>query len=250
MTPPPSRDVSSCNNSKMKRISILTRLGVFGFLAVEPLSRATHPPTSGNYGLSDIIVALQWVQLNIEHFGGNKSSVTLWGHRAGGTLVTTLLGARRAKGLFSRAWISSGSAIFPGNDLVKSENISERFLNSIQCGDAACLKSKTAEALMDAVPDVWHMGNEGLPEISEVTIKDTTKRHEWLVLDGAILQEHVGQILAREDRLVKVVMGTTAHSGTPLRYLSSNITLNATQVEKIVRESLLGYSGLADEVIK
>lgn len=230
-------------------IYISIRLGVFGFLATEPLSRATHPPTSGNYGLSDIIMALQWVQLNIENFGGNKTSVTLWGHRAGGTLVTTLIGSRRAKGLFSKVWISSGSAIFPGKELEKSEELSKSFLDSIRCSDAACLRSKSAEDLMDAVPEIWHMGNVGLPETREAaTTKD--RRHEWLVLDGAILQEHIGQVLARDELPIKIVMGTTAHSGTPPRYLSPNVTLNATQVKKIVRESLLGTSGLADEALR
>ncbi|XP_071573531.1 neurotactin [Temnothorax nylanderi] len=226
------------------------RMGIFGFLAVEPLTRATHPPTSGNYGLSDIIAALQWVQLNIENFGGNKSSVTLWGHRAGGTLVTTLIGYRRAKALFSKAWISSGSAIFPGRELEKSENINKQFLESIRCSDAACLRSKSAEDLMDAVPAMWYVSNAGLPEMKEAGTSYMERRHEWLVLDGTILQEHVGQILANKDNLMKVVMGTTAHSGTPSRYLSPNVTLNATQVESIIRESLLGTSGYADEALR
>ncbi|XP_076241406.1 neurotactin isoform X2 [Calliopsis andreniformis] len=223
------------------------RLGVFGFLAAEPLSRSTHPPTSGNYGLSDIIAALHWVHLNIENFGGNKTSVTLWGHRAGGTLVTTLVGTRRAKGLFSRVWTSSGSAIFPGRELAVSEKLSEQFLNSTRCSDAACLRSKSAEELMDSVPETWHLGNVGLPESREATLKN--RRHEWLVLDGAILQEPVGEIWAKEELPVKIVMGTTAHAGTPLKYLNSNTTLNSTQVEKIVRESLLGTTGLADEAL-
>lgn len=103
---------------------------MFGFLAVEPLSRAAHPMSSGNYGLSDIITVLKWVQLNIEHFGGDKNLVTLWGHRAGGTLVTALVGARKAKGLFARAWISSGSAIFPTRDLRDAEKQNQVFLEA------------------------------------------------------------------------------------------------------------------------
>jgi carboxylesterase type B len=70
------------------------RLGVLGFLAAEDIKKDTYPPTSGNYGLSDIVVALKWIQLNIDHFGGDKKSVTLLGHRAGGTLVTALTASR------------------------------------------------------------------------------------------------------------------------------------------------------------
>lgn len=225
-------------------------MGIFGFLAAEPLTRATHPPTSGNYGLSDIIAALQWVQLNIEHFGGNKSSVTLWGHRAGGTLVTTLIGHRRAKTIFSKVWISSGSAIFPGKELNETEKANEIFLRNIQCNDVTCLRTKSATAVMEAVPDTWYVNYVNLPEPKEAEPKEALKKHEWLVLDGNILQEHVGYILAQNKHLVKIVMGTTAHSGTPPQFLSSNTSLSSTQVDKLVRESLLGTLSLADRALK
>lgn len=58
-------------------------MGVLGFLSLDVLSKHVHPPTSGNYGLSDIVQALRWIQLNIEHFGGDPTAVTLFGHRAG-----------------------------------------------------------------------------------------------------------------------------------------------------------------------
>lgn len=59
------------------------RMGALGFLSLEILSKDVYPHTSGNYGLSDILQALNWIQLNIQHFGGNPKSVTLFGHKAG-----------------------------------------------------------------------------------------------------------------------------------------------------------------------
>ncbi|KAG7187924.1 hypothetical protein KM043_013888 [Ampulex compressa] len=224
------------------------RLGIFGFLAAEPLSRSAHPPTSGNYGLSDILAALQWVQLNIENFGGNRKAVTLWGHRAGGTLAAALVAPRRSRELFSRIWISSGGAVFPSRDLDKTEKLSEEFLDNIKCRDAACLRGKTAEELLEAVPEPWYARNTGLPEPREATTRD--KRHEWLVLDGGILQEPVDKVWLKDELPVSLVIGTTAHSGAPAKYLAQNAIANSTQVEKIVRESLLGTTGLADEALK
>lgn len=87
------------------------RLGVLGFLASEELSKSVRPPTSGNYALTDILAVLRWIQLNIYHFGGNPKSVTLFGHRAGATLVSALITSPKAKDLFTRAWVSSGSAV-------------------------------------------------------------------------------------------------------------------------------------------
>lgn len=101
---------------------------------------------------------------------------------------------------------------------------------------------------MDAVPETWYTGSTGLPESRESG--HGKKKHEWLVLDGVILQEHVGHILAREELSIKIVIGTTAHSGTPSQYLSPNVTLNSTQVEIIVRDSLLGTSGLAEDALQ
>jgi len=36
------------------------RMNVFGHLALESISNSSNIPSSGNYALSDIIVALEW----------------------------------------------------------------------------------------------------------------------------------------------------------------------------------------------
>lgn len=51
------------------------RLGLLGFLSTEDVN------CPGNFGLKDQTFLLQWVQENIEYFGGNKNSVTIWGGR-------------------------------------------------------------------------------------------------------------------------------------------------------------------------
>lgn len=195
-----------------------------------------------------MIAALHWVKTNIEHFGGDKKSVTLWGHRAGGTLVTTLVGSPRANGLFARAWVSSGGALFPGKPLNESEGINAPFLESARCTDAACLRNQDAKELIKAVPPFWHLGDTNLPEPREATTLD--HRHEWLVLDNAILQKHVGGVWAENGLPVKLVMGTTAHAGTPNSLRAPNATLTASEVEKIVKDSVLGTMGLADEALR
>jgi carboxylesterase type B len=44
-----------------------------------------------NYGLMDQIAALKWIQENIEPFGGDPNSVTLFGHNTGAACIHFLM---------------------------------------------------------------------------------------------------------------------------------------------------------------
>ncbi|XP_031633820.1 venom carboxylesterase-6-like isoform X2 [Contarinia nasturtii] len=58
------------------------RLGPLGFLSTEDEN------CLGNFGLKDQSMVLKWIQQNIERFGGNPNSVTIFGSSAGGASVT------------------------------------------------------------------------------------------------------------------------------------------------------------------
>ena len=48
-------------------------------------------PRMANYGLMDQIAALKWIQENIQYFGGNPKSVTLFGHNRGAACIHYLM---------------------------------------------------------------------------------------------------------------------------------------------------------------
>lgn len=223
------------------------RLGIFGFLSLKQLSQSVHPPTSGNYALSDLIAALKWISMNIVHFGGDPNSVTLFGHKAGATLVTALMSSNKTKGLYSRAWISSGGARFPGRPLSDSEKNNTPYLTKVNCTDADCLRNKEDEDLLEATPDEWRHVAADLPSPSE----NVGSQHEWLVLDGDILSQHPSDVWKSSGFVQpKLVIGTTAHESHSETLLQKYTKWTSEQVRKYVQESQIGAKGLTDEVFK
>ncbi len=89
-------------------VEVNYRLNIFGFLGASELSQE-QGGASGNYGFSDQLLALEWVQANIAKFGGDPNRVTIAGQSSGGTSVFALLSSPRSKKLFHRAISLSGS---------------------------------------------------------------------------------------------------------------------------------------------
>ncbi len=92
-------------------VSINYRLGVLGFLAHPVLSSESPKHISGNYGLLDQIMALEWVHNNIAQFGGDPNNVTIFGQSAGAMSVRNLVCSPLTHGMIARAIIQSGGGI-------------------------------------------------------------------------------------------------------------------------------------------
>ncbi|HEX2464040.1 MAG TPA: carboxylesterase family protein, partial [Thermoanaerobaculia bacterium] len=91
-------------------VTVNHRLNVFGYLHLGDLA-GKDLESSGNAGMLDIVLALQWVRDNIERFGGNPSNVMIFGESGGGAKVSVLMGMPGAKGLFHRAVVQSGPGL-------------------------------------------------------------------------------------------------------------------------------------------
>ena len=89
-------------------VTINYRLGIFGWFSHPSLTTGDPRDDSGNYGTLDAIQGLQWVQSNIESFGGDPNNVTVFGESAGGVDTLAMMASPLAEGLFHRAIVQSG----------------------------------------------------------------------------------------------------------------------------------------------
>ncbi len=90
-------------------VTVNHRLNVFGHLFLAEYD--SRYASSGNAGILDLILALEWVRDNIAAFGGDPGNVTIFGQSGGGGKVNALLAMPAAKGLFHKAIVQSGSAL-------------------------------------------------------------------------------------------------------------------------------------------
>ncbi|KAM8921421.1 cholinesterase-like [Pelodytes ibericus] len=133
-------------------VSMNYRMGVLGFLALP--GNANAP---GNAALFDQRLALQWVQENIEAFGGDPESVTIFGHSAGAACVSYHMICSGSHQYFSRAIIQSGSAMayWAINSHERARSLTLKLAKLLKCpleDDATiidCLQKQDIQNLID-----------------------------------------------------------------------------------------------------
>ena len=136
-------------------VSLNYRVGVFGFLAHPELTAESGYGSSGNYAILDMIAALEWVQKNIDRFGGDPDNVTIAGQSAGSFAVNYLSVSPLAKGLFHRAIAQSGAAFLaspfrPDISLEQAEGTGVAFGEGLGVASLAELRSLPADSILKA----------------------------------------------------------------------------------------------------
>lgn len=108
-------------------VSINYRVGAFGFLATGTKE------AYGNMALKDAVLALKWVQKNIEKFGGDKNKVTIAGLSAGAHSVTALVVSPLANGLFHRAIAQSGGITWQSKFETEYLETAKKLAQNLEC---------------------------------------------------------------------------------------------------------------------
>ena len=122
-------------------VSVNHRLNILGFLDLSAVSPKYKE--SGNVGMLDVVQALEWVRDNITRFGGDSSNVTIFGESGGGGKVGTLMCMPKARGLFHKAIIMSGTIL----------NVNNRDMTQ-QLGKAVLKELGISEKDVDKIKDI------------------------------------------------------------------------------------------------
>ena len=193
-------------------VTVNYRLGPWGFFAHPALSAESAENSSGNYGLLDKIAALQWVQDNIQAFGGDATNVTIFGQSAGSMSVCALMASPLAEGLFHKA-IGQSAACFNryGRDPSGEERgakLADYLLPNTATISAEDLRSLSNDQLLQASTDSgWDRGG-GL-----------------ISVDGWVLPEAPQTTFANgKQAKVPVLLGSLANEGIELLTLHASLT--------------------------
>ena len=169
-------------------VTLNYRLSIFGFMSHPAFAQPDEP--SGNYGLQDVVAALQWVQDNVAAFGGDPSRVTIFGESAGAGIVNTLLVMPSAAGLFQQA-ISESSSVGLAPDPYPAKRAG--FLPpSEKMGLEFAKKMGLAN---DASPEVV-VGALRAANTDELLAVITDRDRYTPVIDGKLFPDQVGALLA------------------------------------------------------
>ncbi len=194
-------------------VTINYRLGIFGYFAHPELSKESDRNASGNYGFLDQIAALEWVQKNIDKFGGDPKNVTIFGESAGSWSVNVLAASPLTKGLFAKAIGESGAQFGPTTALADAEKAGAR------AGTLAELRAKSAADVMK--------------------IQSPARA----VVDGYFLPKDVKTIYAEgKQNDVPLLMGMNNDEGTPFTA--------ATVKAEAFRNGAKQYGDQADTYLK
>lgn len=219
-------------------VSVNHRLNILGFLDLSAFGEKYAQ--SANVGMLDIVKALEWIQKNIEGFGGDPSDVTIVGESGGGGKVGTLMCMPAAKGLFQKAIIQSGTL---RNTMTKekSQALGHAVLETLGLTPDDVGKLDTIP-----YPDLVKAGNDAIAKIAGPRRPGSPTMYGFAPsADGEVLlQQPFSPGFADISKDIPVMIGSTLNELMPTAYGEKDLTIEQAK-ERLTEE----YGDKADEYI-
>ncbi|KAJ5964880.1 CAZyme family CE10 [Penicillium vulpinum] len=212
-------ELINTNDKGFIAVMIQYRLGAFGFLS----SEGVHKYGKTNAGLLDMRFALEWVQKNIEKFGGDASRVTVAGESsgAGSAMLQSLAYGGREDHLFNNVIAASPytTSLYQYDGKVPTGHYKDF------AARAGCYKKNMSEA---AVFNCLVKADTVTLQYASANVSISGEWGTWAflpVVDGSFIRELPSkQLLKKKVSGKRVLSGYNANDGVPLSPPNVNST--------------------------
>jgi para-nitrobenzyl esterase len=217
-------------------VAVNHRLNIFGHLDLSAIGGERFS-ASGNAGVLDLVLALQWVRAHAARFGGDPGNVTIFGQSGGGGKVCALLAMPHAQGLFHKAIVQSGASVrFAERE--RTERLAHAVLKHLGLGsnEVDKLQALPLERLQEAVAPA----QATLPRPSRPLLD---RYNFGPVIDGTILPAHPFDPAAPaiSDNVPVMVGGTKDESAIFLA--PDDAVWNRRVTEEELAKRMTGFAG-------
>jgi len=183
-------------------VTLNYRLGPMGFVCLPELKEEAG--FTGNYGLFDQLVAIEWVKNNIASFGGNPDNITIMGQSAGAMSVQQHSLSPLTNDLFKRAVMSSGggvSKILAAAPAEKHYDFWKKAMEHAGCETLEQFRSISPEKLFEA----WNL-----------TKKELRTPGSFPCIDGRLVTGTGADLLAKDmQHKIPYMAGVTSEDMMP-----------------------------------
>ena len=128
-------------------VTLNHRLNAFGYCHLAGVGGDLFAD-SGNAGMLDIVMALEWVRDNIGEFGGDNGNVTIFGQSGGGSKVAVMMTMPAAKGLFHKAIMQSSSSHLRLASAENADRAAQQLMRKVGVDSADAMRGIDADALL------------------------------------------------------------------------------------------------------
>ena len=194
-------DLDSLPLHNIVLVTINYRLGPLGFLKLNEVTNGQISST-GNEGLMDQKLAIEWVKENISEFGGDPDNITLFGESAGAWSVALQASISPHGNLFSKAICQSGgmNAYF---QIERANDWGELFI-------------KTASDKGIGIKELQSLSHTELTKIASSIRHTMIANDKWLTPEVGFAPVADGQFLHKKPlenfkgSPIKLIIGTNA----------------------------------------
>eukprot|EP00057_Strongylocentrotus_purpuratus_P035125 XP_797799.2 PREDICTED: uncharacterized protein LOC593219 [Strongylocentrotus purpuratus] len=195
-------------------VTLNYRIGALGFLSTG------DDAAPGNYGIMDVVTALQWIQTYIGSFGGDASSVTAFG-MGSGAQIAHWISLNKLNDRLMQKIIAFGESVISPTILTSAERDPLQF--AIQLASALDCPSEPTTALVTCLRTKSATDILGTPVGGSNLFMDSF----FPVWDGTFLKESADKILASGDyETIPLLTGATECDNTVVtaQYLNASVS--------------------------